>query len=147
MDIQKYIKDRFLRMTNDKYVCEELTQITNIIILERKYKLEDKPKAIRLLNLITRSVYIDYLRSKKSKKEIELTEDIISTYSAENYLISKENEEIIINKLSRLTDDQSDVLLLRTFFKMNYKDISKIMKCSFNTALSHFHYAKNKIKD
>ena len=147
MDIQKYIKDRFLRMTNDKYVCEELTQITNIIILERKYKLEDKPKAIRLLNLITRSVYIDYLRSKKSKKEIELTEDIISTYSAENYLISKENEEIIINKLSQLTDDQSDVLLLRTFFKMNYKDISKIMKCSFNTALSHFHYAKNKIKD
>ena len=73
-------------MTKDEHVCEELTQRVNIIIFKRKYKFENKAEARKLINLITRSVYVDYYRSVNKKnriEEVELFGDERSTYNAE----------------------------------------------------------------
>lgn len=149
MNEQEYIRGRFRIMTDDKNLCDELVQLTNIIILKRKYAWANDYSFKKLINSITKSVYIDYYRSKNKKNKTIfelLDDDMRSSYNADDKLNKKETDKLIAKLLDKLTEPQKDAVILRYFFGLNYKKIAKLMNCQFNTALSHIYYAKKKLK-
>ena len=149
MNEQEYIRGRFRIMTDDRNLCDELVQLTNIIILKRKYTWTNDYSFKKLINSITKSVYIDYYRSKNKKNKTIfelLDDDMASSYNADDKLNKKERDKLIAKLLDKLTEPQKDAVILRYFFGLNYKKIANLMNCPFNTALSHIYYAKKKLK-
>jgi RNA polymerase sigma-70 factor (ECF subfamily) len=149
MNEQEYIRSRFRIMTDDRNLCEELTQLTNIKIFKNKYTWTNDYSFKKLINSIAKSVYIDYYRSKNKKNKTIfelLDDDMSSSYNADDKLNKKETDKLIAKLLDKLTEPQKDAVILRYFFGLNYKKIAKLMNCPFNTALSHIYYAKKKLK-
>ena len=80
-------------------------------------------------------------------EEVELLGDERSTYNADDIVNRKEQEMIIADKINKLPKKQADALMLRLFFGLSYKQIARLMRCSFNTALSYVYYAKKKLNN
>jgi RNA polymerase sigma-70 factor (ECF subfamily) len=145
MNIRDYIKSRFRLMTDDPVICDELTQIVDVILFKRGYQCINENKFKSLIGLIVKSVYIDYYRKKKKEIREELTKDLLSNYNADHKINKKEQDKFISDMLDKLTEKQRDAVILRYFFGLPYKEIARLMKCPHNTALGHIHNAKSKL--
>jgi RNA polymerase sigma factor (sigma-70 family) len=128
MNIRDYIKSRFRLMTDDPVICDELTQIVDVILFKRGYQCINE----------------NYRKKKKEIRE-ELTKDLLSNYNADHKINKKEQDKFISDMLDKLTEKQRDAVILRYFFGLPYKEIARLMKCPHNTALGHIHNAKSKL--
>lgn len=145
------IKNKFRKYTNNQYLIEELTQLALIRLSKYSYKNYNDNQVKKLINLIIKSVYVDFYRHDKT--EIKPLSILELSQIDFNKLIKSINEEPKINidhlvsALDKLSQVQREVILLRFYFKLKYIEIGKILNCSKNTALSHFHKAKFKLRE
>jgi RNA polymerase sigma-70 factor (ECF subfamily) len=142
---QKHIKVALSKFTRDKWLLNELSQIISIKIHTSKFEKLTKG----LIYFITKSVYIDHYRKVKSKKNESVVyehHDGESDYKPDVLLINKENKSILLTCVDNLPEKQKEVVYLRYYSNLNYLQISKIMKCPKNTALSYMHDAKRNLK-
>ncbi len=104
----------------------------------------------------------DNLRKRKKMITISLNQQFGSTdsqdCSLENLIASdapsSSNEvhaahmqEILQETISCLPDKQREVLTLRIYGKLSFKEISEILHCSINTALARMHYALKYLRE
>lgn len=138
-----------IMIVKDKYVAEDIFQETFIKIVKmlRSGKYTDDGRFAQYAVRIARNMSIDFFRRAKNKPTIngETGESILDTMSfAENKQKSMEKEEEIstIRRLvDELPDDQKEVLLLRHYGDMSFKEIADITKVPLNTALGRMRYA------
>lgn len=144
----EFIKNKLNEYTNDKNLINELAHIVSIKVYKKKYINKDEKEFKKLLNKISKSVFIDFYRknnTQKSKTILYTFADSISEYNPDDKIIKKEND-FLFDYIDLLPEKQKEVLILRYYFDLDYNKISKIMNIPKNTALSHLAYAKNKIK-
>jgi RNA polymerase sigma factor (sigma-70 family) len=142
---QEYIKSALNRFTKDKWLIDELCQIVNIKLHTSKSK--DKTKG--LIYTAVKSVYIDHYRHTKSQRANSIVYeewDAESENRPDDVLINKENKNLLLKSIEKLPPKQKEVVHLRYYYNLNYLEISKIMKCPKNTALSYMHDAKKNLK-
>ncbi len=137
-------------LVKDKYLAEDLFQDLFIKIIETlkagKYKEENKFAQWALR--IAHNMCVDHFRKTKSKPVIRTAEgadifDILnfSESTAEEKIIKFQNSERIMSLVCKLPEDQREIIILRHFADMKFREISKILDCSVNTALGRMRYA------
>jgi RNA polymerase sigma factor (sigma-70 family) len=137
-------------VVQDTYIAEDIFQETFIKVVRTfksgKYNEEGKfkPWVMR----IARNLAIDYYR--KVKKMPKITghdgEDIFDSLifhepSIEEKIISTQKEDLIRQLIKELPDEQKEVLILRQYGDLSFKEIAELTGVSINTALGRMRYA------
>jgi RNA polymerase sigma factor (sigma-70 family) len=139
----------------DSYIAEDLFQETFIKIIRNlkrgKYNEEGKflPWAIR----IARNMAIDYFRKMKRMPTVTNSdgEDVfrkikIAVDNREEQLIRTEKENIVRKVIDQLPEEQRQVLILRHYGDLSFKEIADMTGVSINTALGRMRYALNNMR-
>ncbi len=134
----------------DRYLAEDLFQDTFIKVVDRlkrgKYKEEGKflPWVLRIAN----NLCIDYYRKTKRKPTIINPEgfDIFeilnfSDDNAEKSMVRNENVKFVKGLLDQLPLEQKEVVILRHYADLSFKEIANLTGVSINTSLGRMRYA------
>ena len=139
-----------LSKVRDKDTAEDIFQDVFIKIINsvKKGKYNEEGKFIVWAMTITHNLIMDFFRKKKKNRFLKPTDefdifDVISdqSLSSEESLIKSQviaDLNILINELP---DTQKQVLKLRYFSSMSFKEIAEKCDISINTALGRMRYA------
>lgn len=139
-----------LAVVNDHYLAEDIFQETFIKIIKSvksgKYNHEDKflPWALR----IARNLAIDSIRSKKRMPNVVNSEgyDLFETLnmfepSQEDQQVKNEETRLLHSWINELPMEQKEVLILRNYAELSFKEIAAITDTNINTCIGRMHYA------
>ena len=142
-------------IVKDSYIAEDLFQETFIKIIKNlkkgKYNEEGKflPWAIR----IARNMAIDYFRKIKRMPTVTSSdgEDVfrkikLALDNREEQMIRNEKENLVRAVINKLPEEQRQVLILRHYGDLSFKEISAMTGVSINTALGRMRYALNNMR-
>ncbi len=151
-------KDRIYRSVYVKIknpaLAEDIFQEVFIKIINTmkmgNYKEEGKflPWALR----IAQNMVIDHFRRNKKVKLISESSSSSDDYNIfhtlklqdaniEESITKEEMEQQIVGLIDYLPDAQKDILIMRLFQEMSFKDIAEAKDISINTALGRMRYA------
>lgn len=139
-----------LFLLKDQHLAEDLFQETFIKVIDSlnsgTYKEEGKflPWVLR----IAHNLCIDYFRKIKRRPVIVDAEgnDILESIgfvdkNIEDVLIKEQNIESLKSLIKQLPNEQREVLVLRYYAELSFKEISEMTNVSINTALGRMRYA------
>ncbi|HAO46917.1 MAG TPA: sigma-70 family RNA polymerase sigma factor [Ferruginibacter sp.] len=137
-------------LVKDKYLAEDIFQELFIKIIETlkagKYKEENKfvVWAIR----IGHNLCVDHFRKIKGKPSIKTIDgkDIFEVLrfndsNAEEIMIKRQSHDRIMKLVEQLPEEQREIIILRHFADLKFREISLMLNCSVNTALGRMRYA------
>lgn len=147
-------KDRvytsIIMLVKDQYLAEDIFQETFIKIIDSiksgSYKEEGKflPWALR----IAHNLCIDHFRKIKRRPVIVDSDgndvlDSIGEYdiSAEDKWIKQQSINSLRELIKELPEEQREVLVLRHYAELSFKEIAEMTNVSINTALGRMRYA------
>jgi RNA polymerase sigma-70 factor (ECF subfamily) len=136
-------------LVKDKYLAEDIFQDVFIRVIDTtrggRYTEEGKflPWAMR----IAHNLCVDHFRKVKRTPTIRNTDDQdifevlnFTEESAEDRMIKKQSHSRVKDMLDLLPEDQREVIILRHYADMSFKDIATVTGCSINTALGRMRY-------
>ncbi len=136
-------------LVKDKYMAEDLFQDVFIRIIDTlkggRYTDEGKflPWALR----IAHNMCVDHFRKIKRSPSIKTSDDRdifeslnFAEPSAENKMMQMQSHERVRKMIDLLPDDQREVIILRHYADLSFKEIADLTKCSINTALGRMRY-------
>ena len=138
-----------LFLVKDKYLAEDIFQDVFIRIIDTmrggRYTEEGKflPWAMR----IAHNLCVDHFRKVKRTPTIKNSEDkdIFEVLNftedcAQTKMIKRQSHERVRAMLDLLPEDQREVIILRHYADMSFKEIASVTNCSINTALGRMRY-------
>lgn len=134
----------------DKDVAEDIFQDTFIKVIRtlKKGKYNEEGKFLPWVMRIAHNLVIDHFRKNKRMPKFENSGDfnIFSVLSdsglnAEKQLIKDQIEADVKELIKELPEDQLEVLVMRIYKDMSFKEISERTGVSINTALGRMRYA------
>lgn len=153
-DLIKRHKDRIftaiLMMVKERAVAEDIFQEVFIKIIDTlrsgSYAEEGKflPWALR----IAHNLSVDYFRKAKRNpvvfnktEEHDMFESMdLLEEGAEGKIIRSQGHELVRRLLDTLPQEQREVIVLRHFANLSFKEIAEKTNCSINTALGRMRY-------
>lgn len=148
-------------LVKDKYLAEDIFQDTFLKIAQKlcEGQYAEQGKFLPWASRIARNLCMDYFRHTHKKVPIINSEgknilEYLNTYSnqtpepsIEQYQTSKNLRHL----LEALPYNQREVIVMRIYGDMSFKDIAKITNVSINTALGRMRYGlmnlRKKIED
>jgi len=137
-------------LVKDKYLAEDIFQDLFIKIIEtlRAGKYKDENKFVQWAMRIGHNLCVDHFRKVKSKPVIRTSEgtdifDVLnfSEPSVEDKIMKTQSSETIMKLVCQLPEDQREIIILRHFADLKFREISNILNCSVNTSLGRMRYA------
>lgn len=134
----------------DEYLAEDLFQETFIKVINtfKTGKYNDEGKFLPWVMRIAYNIVIDHFRKEKRKPVVINSEgyDIFeviqfSDDDTETLMVRRQIEADLKKLIQLLPDDQKEVLIMRHFCDMSFKEIAEITNVSINTALGRMRYA------
>ena len=138
-----------LFLVKDKYLAEDIFQDVFIRIIDTmrggRYTEEGKflPWAMR----IAHNLCVDHFRKVKRTPTIKNGDDkdIFEVLNftedcAQTKMIKRQSHDRVRAMLDMLPEDQREVIILRHYADMSFKEIASITNCSINTALGRMRY-------
>ena len=137
-------------LVKDKYLAEDIFQDLFIKVIEifRAGKYKEENRFVQWAMRIAHNLCVDHFRKIKGKPVIKTSEgadifdmlDFAET-NAEDKIIQMQSGENIMKLVCLLPEDQREIIILRHFADLKFKEISKLLNCSVNTALGRMRYA------
>jgi RNA polymerase sigma-70 factor (ECF subfamily) len=150
--INRY-KDRIytsiLFMVKDKYLAEDLFQEVFIKIIDtiRQKRYNDEGKFLSWALRIAHNLCVDHFRKVKRTPAIRTTEghDIMewiqtSDDCPEKRIVRTQSYDRVRRMLDLLPEEQREVIVLRHYGNMSFKEIAGLTNTSINTALGRMRY-------
>ncbi|MGY5351297.1 RNA polymerase sigma factor [Wenyingzhuangia sp. IMCC45533] len=147
---QQRIFGYILSKTANRNLADDLFQDTFIKIINTlkrgKYNEEGKflPWALRIAHNLT----MDYYRDKKRKKTKYATDDYdvldfigLEDVNAEERIEHEQTLNKVVDLIATLPEDQQQVLKMRIFMGLSFKEIADQTNVSINTSLGRMRYA------
>ena len=140
------------RYVNEKQTAEDLFQQIWIKVLRALDSYDERGKFGSWLFGIANNNCIDYLRSKAvSSKDDFASEQGLDQFAnhdvlPDEALLQGEQHRWLEEAIQTLPDDQKEVLLLRLYSEMPFKEIAEKLNCPLNTVLGRMHYAVGHLK-
>ncbi len=134
----------------DRDVTEDIFQDTFIKVIKtlKKGSYSEEGKFLPWVMRIAHNLVIDHFRRNKRMPMFEGSDDfnIFSVIgddklNAEKQLIKNQVDSDLRALIEELPDDQKEVLLMRIYKDMSFKEISENTGVSINTALGRMRYA------
>ena len=142
-------------LVKDSYLAEDIFQDTFIKVINTlkagKYNEEGKflPWVIR----IAHNLVIDHFRKEKRTPVVTTVEgfdifEVLKFYdeSAEDRIIREQTHRDLRELIHLLPSEQKEVLIMRHYGELSFKEISEITNVSINTALGRMRYALNNLR-
>jgi len=142
-------------LVKDTYLAEDLFQDTFIKIIRtlQAGRYNDEGKFLPWAMRIAHNLVIDYYRKEKRAPLIANSEgfdifDILPFYdeSTEEKMIRQQTHKDLRKMIQLLPDDQKEVLIMRHYGDMSFKEIAEVTDVSINTALGRMRYALNNLR-
>lgn len=139
-----------LMIVKDKELAEDLFQDTFIKVINtiRSGTYKEEGKFIQWVMRISHNLIIDYFRKSKRIPIVENRDDFdifekvrIPVESIEEQLITEQIHKDVKKLIDYLPKEQRDVLVMRHYGDMSFKDIAEVTNVSINTALGRMRYA------
>jgi RNA polymerase sigma-70 factor (ECF subfamily) len=137
-------------IVKDRYTAEDLTQDVFIKVIKtiKSGKYNEEGKFLPWLLRISHNLAIDYFRKQKRNPTI-IMEDGSGVFNSmafaespiETNRINKETHKKIRELIKTLPKAQREVLIMRHFTDMSFKEIAEATGVSINTALGRMRYA------
>ena len=134
----------------DRDVAEDIFQDTFIKVIKtlKRGSYSEEGKFLPWVMRIAHNLIIDYFRKNKRMPKFEGSDDfnIFSVIkddklNAEKQIIKEQIDKDLSLLIDKLPDDQKDVLVMRIYKDMSFKEISENTGVSINTALGRMRYA------
>ena len=135
---------------SDRDISNDIFQDTFIKVIKtlKSNSYNEEGKFLPWVMRISHNLIIDHYRKNKKMPMFRETEEfsIFSIMSddcptIENQLISAQVEKDIKKLIEELPLDQKEVLIMRMYQNMSFKEISEITGVSINTSLGRMRYA------
>ncbi|GGG44036.1 RNA polymerase subunit sigma-24 [Croceivirga lutea] len=134
----------------DKEVTEDIFQDTFIKVIKtlKKGRYSEEGKFLPWVMRIAHNLIIDHFRKNKRMPKFEGSDDfnIFSVIkddklNAEKQLIKEQIDTDLTYLIDELPEDQKQVLMMRIYKDMSFKEIAENTGVSINTALGRMRYA------
>lgn len=134
----------------DKDVTEDIFQDTFIKVINtlKKGNYREEGKFLPWTMRIAHNLVIDYFRKRSKSKVLNNSEDFDvfsilkdESLNAENEIVKEQAYENIRKLIEELPSDQKEVLIMRMYRDMSFKEIADATDVSINTALGRMRYA------
>jgi RNA polymerase sigma factor (sigma-70 family) len=136
-------------LVKDKYLAEDIFQDVFIRIIDtvRGGRYTDEGKFLPWAMRIAHNLCVDHFRKVKRTPTIRTGEDQdifevlnFPEENAEEKMIRQQSHSRVRAMLDKLPEDQREVIILRHYADMSFKEIADITGCSINTALGRMRY-------
>lgn len=134
----------------DRDIAEDIFQDTFIKVIRtlKSDSYNEEGKFLPWVMRISHNLVVDYFRSNK-KMPVKRDTDEYSVFSImtddspniERQLIDFQIEKDLKKVINELPEDQKEVLMMRIYQDLSFKEISKLTGVSINTALGRMRYA------
>ena len=134
----------------DRYIAEDIFQDTFIKVIRtlKRGKYNEEGKFLPWVMRISHNLVIDHFRKNKRMPKFDNSGefDIFSVISdsalnAEKSMVKAQVEADVRRLIEELPGDQKEVLVMRMYNDMSFKEISERTGVSINTALGRMRYA------
>jgi RNA polymerase sigma-70 factor (ECF subfamily) len=138
-----------LFLVKDKYLAEDLFQDAFIKIIDtiRCGRYTEEGKFLPWATRIAHNLCVDHFRKVKRNPPVKTSDDhdIFEMYTfaeeaPDQKIIQAETSERVRLMLKMLPEEQREVIVLRHFADMSFKEIAEITNCSINTSLGRMRY-------
>lgn len=135
---------------NDRDLSDDIFQDTFIKVIKtlKSQSYNEEGKFLPWVMRIAHNLVVDHFRkAKKMPYQRETEEYSIFNYMTDNSLniegqiISEQVESDLTKLLDELPEDQKEVLVMRMYQDLSFKEIADLTGVSINTALGRMRYA------
>lgn len=140
-----------LMLVKDRQLADDIFQDTFIKIIRtlKSGAYKEEGKFIQWAMRIAHNLIIDHFRKSKRLPTIDSQFDDISVVrqlnqadpSVEELMITEQIHDDLRKMINFLPEEQREVLYLRLYSEMSFKDIAELTGVSINTALGRMRYA------
>lgn len=136
--------------TKDRTLADDIFQEVFIRIIDtlRRGKYNHEGKFLQWAMRISYNLCVDYFRRGKRRPVVSPTEDFDifdvlqqPDLNAEESIMRSQTHDRIRQLVDLLPDEQREVVILRHYADMSFKEIAQLTRVSINTALGRMRYA------
>ena len=148
---QKQVYSYILTLVKDKQLADDVFQDTFVKVIQtiKSKGYKDDGRFVQFAMRIAHNLVIDHFRKENRIPTVESSsEDYnyidnvpITDHSVEQGMIDDQVHSDLHRMIAFLPDEQREVLRMRIFDDMSFKDIADITNVSINTALGRMRYA------
>jgi len=136
-------------LVKDAFLAEDIFQDTFIKIIDtiRAERYTEKGKFLPWAMRIAHNLCVDHFRKIKRTPVIKTSDDKdifnvlgFSEPSAEEKMITRQSHNSVRKMLDMLPEEQREVIILRHYAELSFKEIADLTNVSINTALGRMRY-------
>jgi RNA polymerase sigma-70 factor (ECF subfamily) len=156
---EKKIFSCIIIVVKDQQLAEDIFQDTFFKVIQtlKRGLYSEEGKFVPWVIRISRNLIIDHFRriKKMPPMPVYINEEgeeisVFNTLATDDN-VADENDKITLKKsvrnlISELPDDQREVVLMRIYYDMSFKEIAEFTNVSINTALGRMRYALFNLK-
>lgn len=137
-------------LVKDEYLAEDIFQEVFIKIVEslKKGAYVENGKFLSWAVRIAHNLCMDHFRKVKRTPTIKTSDDInifeqynFAEPSADIRMLELERDNSIKKAIDKLPEDQREMIILRHFANLSFREIAQMTNISINTALGRMRYA------
>jgi RNA polymerase sigma factor (sigma-70 family) len=142
-------------LVKDEYLAEDIFQDAFIKVINtlRAGKYNEEGKFLPWVTRIAHNLVIDHFRREKRAPMVNNGDDfdifeVLGNYdeSTEDRLVREQTHKDLKALIHLLPAEQKEVLIMRHFGDMSFKEIADVTEVSINTALGRMRYALNNLR-
>ncbi len=148
---QRQLFNFIVALTHDKNRAEDLFQETLIraIVKLRDGQYCNQGKFVFWLMRIARNLLIDEVRKQRKGLQVSIRDGELLTFvdyaprnkNREEMMVAEEMRGSMRQLMESLPEEQREVVVMRYYQGLQFKDIAEITQVSINTSLGRMHYA------
>ena len=134
-------------LVKDKYLAEDLFQEVFIKVIDtlRSNRYNEEGKFLQWALRISHNLCVDYFRKIKRTKIVYSGDDKdifevinVNSESADTKMVQGQSHDKIRSMLEQLPEEQREVIILRHYADMSFKEIADVFNESINTVKSRY---------
>jgi RNA polymerase sigma factor (sigma-70 family) len=136
-------------LVKDKYLAEDMFQDVFIRVIDKLNKghYTEEGKFLPWIMRIAHNMCLDHFRKVKRLPVIKTSDDVdifemlnFSVKNVEDRMVASETREKVRRMLDRLPEDQREIVIMRHYAGLTFKEIAALKDISINTALGRMRY-------
>ncbi|HEY4148980.1 MAG TPA: sigma-70 family RNA polymerase sigma factor [Chitinophagaceae bacterium] len=137
-------------LVRDKHLSEDIFQNTFIKVIEtiRGGNYNEEGKFLPWASRIAHNLCVDHFRKVKRQPNFKSSDSMYvtdcisdSADTIDTKMMKRQSHEKVRRMLDLLPEDQREVIVLRHYAGLSFKEVAALTNCSINTALGRMRYA------
>jgi RNA polymerase sigma factor (sigma-70 family) len=156
---QSKIFSSIIMLVRDRTIAEDIFQETfyKVIVTLKKGQYAEEGKFLPWVMRIARNLVIDHFRhsrklppvpvyTNEDGEEVSVFDSIAAPEEGISTLQQQQLKKNIRDLVAQLPEDQREVVIMRMYYDMSFKEISEFTGVSINTSLGRMRYALFNLK-